>query len=59
MARADHAVPLQDIRSVEVIEHLGTAPARQLLRELAKGMPEARLTREAKAALARLAKLDN
>jgi hypothetical protein len=39
---------------VELLEHVGTAEAKELLRELAKGSPDARLTREAKAALDRL-----
>ncbi len=41
-------------RALEVLEHMGGAEARELLEELAKGAPEAALTREAKAALARL-----
>jgi hypothetical protein len=41
-------------RALEVLEHMGGAEARALLEELAKGAPEAALTREAKAALARL-----
>jgi WD40 repeat protein len=44
------------LRCVEVLEHIGSADARRLLDELGKGAPGARLTREAKAALARLAK---
>jgi RNA polymerase sigma factor (sigma-70 family) len=40
-------------RAVEVLEYAGTAGAKKLLRELADGPPEARLTREARAALAR------
>jgi Tol biopolymer transport system component len=47
---------LQQLRALEVLEHIGTAEARGLLAELAKGVPEARLTQEAKASLARLAK---
>jgi hypothetical protein len=47
---------LRSIRSIEVLEHIGTAEARQLLESLAKGAPEARLTLEAKASLERLAK---
>jgi WD40 repeat protein len=44
------------LRCVEVLEHIGSADARRLLDELGKGAPGARLTREAKAALARLDK---
>jgi WD40 repeat protein len=44
------------LRAVEVLEHLGSAEAKEVLRELAKGTADARLTREAKAALDRLAK---
>jgi hypothetical protein len=39
---------------VESLERVGTAAAQDLLRELAKGMPDATLTREAKASLERL-----
>jgi WD40 repeat protein len=39
------------VRVVEVLEHAGTPAARRLLAELAGGVPEARLTREARAAL--------
>jgi hypothetical protein len=45
---------LRGLRAVEVLEFLGTAAARQPLEKLAKGAPEARLTREARAALGRL-----
>jgi WD40 repeat protein len=44
------------LRAVEVLEQIGTAEARQLLTALAKGLPEARLTQEAKASLKRLSK---
>jgi hypothetical protein len=37
-----------------VLERINSAEARQALAKLAKGAPEARLTREAKAALDRL-----
>jgi hypothetical protein len=42
-------------RAVEVLERAGTPEARRALEVLAKGLPGARLTREAAAALARLA----
>jgi RNA polymerase sigma factor (sigma-70 family) len=43
------------VRIVEALERAGTASARRLLTDLAGGVAEARLTREAKAALRRLA----
>jgi hypothetical protein len=46
---------LQKLRAVEVLEHIATPEARELLRILAKGAPEARVTQEAKASLERLA----
>jgi hypothetical protein len=46
---------LQQVRAVEALEHIGSAEARRLLEALAGGVPEARLTQEAKAALRRLA----
>jgi WD40 repeat protein len=42
---------LRALRGVEILERIGTGEARQVLRGLAAGAPEARLTREAKAAL--------
>lgn len=45
---------LQSIRALEVLEDIGTPEARRLLQELAKGAPEARLTRDAKESLRRL-----
>jgi hypothetical protein len=47
-------VDARPIRVVELLEHLGTAPARKLLRELAGGASDSRLTREAAAAVERL-----
>jgi RNA polymerase sigma factor (sigma-70 family) len=47
---------LRELRSVEVLEHLGTPDARRVLASLAEGGPDARLTREAKASLERLAR---
>ena len=47
---------LRALRAVAVLEDVGTPPARKVLETLAKGSVEARLTQEAKAALARLAR---
>lgn len=47
---------LQQLRAVEVLEHIGTAESREILEELTKGVPESRLTQDAKASLARLKK---
>ena len=46
---------LRQLRAVEVLERLGTPAAKELLESLAKGDPNARLTRDAKASLERLA----
>jgi WD40 repeat protein len=51
---APRARTVQAVRAVEVLEHIATPEVRQLLEKLAAGAPEARLTREAKAALDRL-----
>jgi WD40 repeat protein len=45
---------LRGVRGVEVLEQIGTPAAREVLRTLSRGLPEARLTREANAALERL-----
>jgi WD40 repeat protein len=47
---------LREVRSVQVLEYLGTPAARRLLDRLSQGAPEARLTKEAKASLQRLAR---
>jgi RNA polymerase sigma factor (sigma-70 family) len=48
------AETLRALRTIEVLEHIATPEARQLLQKLASGAPDARLTRDAKAALKRL-----
>jgi hypothetical protein len=45
---------LRTLRAMAVLEYTGTAEAQQILKTLAQGMPEARVTREAKASLQRL-----
>ena len=47
---------LRTLRAIEVLEHVGSAEARTVLKALAGGVSEARLTREAKATLERLAR---
>jgi hypothetical protein len=49
------AEQVRALRALEVLEHAGTARAEQVLRALARGAAAARLTREARAALDRLA----
>jgi hypothetical protein len=48
------AVAVRQVRAVEVLERLDPREARPLLEALARGNPEDRLTREARAALRRL-----
>jgi len=50
---------LRDLRAIEVLEHIGTSRARDSLATFSNGVSNARLTQEAKAALARLAKRGN
>jgi DNA-binding beta-propeller fold protein YncE len=45
---------VRELRAIEVLEVAGTAEARQLLEKLAGGLPDAPLTGEARAALARM-----
>jgi hypothetical protein len=47
---------LLTLRALEVLEHIGTPEAKQVLHTLASGPAEARLTQEAKASLERLAR---
>jgi WD40 repeat protein len=46
---------IRPLRAIEVLEHIGTSEAEDLLKKLASGAPEARPTQEAKASLNRLA----
>jgi len=54
MARTPEA--RRNLRAVRVLEGIGTPKAQELLKSLATGAPEARLTQEAKASLDRLRK---
>jgi hypothetical protein len=47
---------LRKQRAIEVLEHIGTLEAQEVLKTLSRGAAEARLTQEAKASLERLAK---
>lgn len=50
---------LRILRAVEVLEHIGTSEARQILKALADGAAGAQLTQQAKASLDRLTKRAN
>jgi hypothetical protein len=60
LGRLSKAVPsaevLRGLRSVELLERLGTPAAQGVLKTLVNGSPEAQLTQEAQASLERLAK---
>jgi hypothetical protein len=58
LAQGSSPPQLRQGRAVAVLELAGTAGAREFLRTLADGAAEARLTREANAALARLVERD-
>jgi hypothetical protein len=45
---------LRTLRAIQVLERIGIPAAQELLRMLANGVPDARLTQEAKASLERL-----
>jgi hypothetical protein len=47
---------LRTLRAIEVLEHIGTPESQQVLKTLAQGAPESRLTEEAKTSLEHLAK---
>ncbi len=49
---------LRQVRAVEVLEHIGSKEARDLLQTLAQGAAGARLTQEAQAALGRLKQVE-
>jgi hypothetical protein len=53
LAGAPSGAQLQALRAIEMLERIGTADARHVLEQLAKGAPGARLTREARASLSR------
>jgi dipeptidyl aminopeptidase/acylaminoacyl peptidase len=47
---------IRTFRAIEVLEHIATPEAQQVLKTLSEGAPEAQVTREARASLERLAK---
>jgi RNA polymerase sigma factor (sigma-70 family) len=54
LARLEGAEQLRQMRSLEVLEQAGDSESRRLLTALARGAPQARLTREVQAALDRM-----
>ncbi len=56
MATAGAPERLRGVRAMEALEQIGSVEARGVVQILSKGAPEARLTQEALAALARLRK---
>jgi hypothetical protein len=50
------AEQVRTLRGLEVLEHLATVEAREMLEELSRGAPDAWLTHQAKTSLARLAR---
>jgi WD40 repeat protein len=60
LAKLDHFAPplpeLRQLRALTVLQRIGGTQARKLLETLATGEPEARLTQQARATLARLGK---
>ncbi len=54
LGRVEGSERLRAARALAALERIGTAEARRVLERLAGGAPEARLTREARAALERL-----
>jgi WD40 repeat protein len=55
--QAPRADLLRSLRALEVLEHIGNGESLRLLRVIARGAPQARLTQEAKAVLRRLERL--
>jgi outer membrane protein assembly factor BamB len=53
------AQQLQPVRAVEVLEHIGTPEAKEIVDRLAQGAPGLRLTEEAKSSLERLKKKES
>jgi WD40 repeat protein len=47
---------IRALRAIEVLEHIGSKEAQEVLNKIAKGAPQSRMTQEARASLARLGK---